>query len=376
MGNLTPAEVVRVKNANTKGTVKIDVTQVFIDKLVKGEPFTLSNDQQVKLVKDNNAISVLKTRDTKLIGKLLFKDAKAKNKTYKISQFKKTAEFGGKPPPGGEAERKAYNAVNAQIEGIMRKTGMKYVPVVIPGINDRKPYRITSALWTEEYLRSSPEKATLPKADLELVDDTGKSVIFISYKDNYGRRKKKNGTMTVGRADPKGFQQFGGMSERGSPEIYSFDIVQEFIKYCQLFYEGKQFPQGHNIACDITGEGSELLKKKSIYGLGYGPKASYGRDNCQLVLQGRIEFQTLGKYYTVKASHTMINSPNSTDGMEGGYSPILFVRANPGRGDSFGIKGVRFTVYPKGAANIKESVTRDDMRQTLAKVEKAKKKKK
>lgn len=340
----------------------------FINKLNNGSPFSLATGGGSVVLeaspKDMSDLATMLGRNTpsmidrdKLTNMKFTK--KGGKEKYGLSNLEKTPEFGGKAAGEGAgvvAERQAHQSLVKQLGQIMEETGNDYVKVLIPGLNGNKPYKITHAVWTDEALAGSTEKKTKPKSDLELWYEQT-PVVFISYKDNYGRRKNKNGTKTVGYADPRGFQQFGGMSEGGSPEINKFPEVQNFLKYFEIMREEHGKKSGRwlkkNHICKIS---SEELKKKSVYGLNWQAGTGFSRQNCSVVLQGRVAFTELeNDVYELTANHVQINSRNSDDGMTGIYEPVMFVRWNPSRG---GAASARYIIMPEGGSHPYDEITK------------------
>lgn len=334
--------------------------------MVSGPPVTFAYEASV-------ANQMMQQRFTGL----KFKNANDPTKTYGLGSIKKSDKFGGRDAPAGnEAEGRAWNAIVGNMRSIMQETGDNFVFVVIPGINDANPYEITHAVWTDPYLKSNPGESgrTLPKADLELWSGN-RPVVFLSYKDNVGRRKNKNGTISTGRADPKGFQQFGGMSASASPEINAFPEVQNFMEYFRIKAEeheksGKKGPWlSRACICEIQ---STKLKKMAMYGLGWQDGTGFSRNNCQMVLQGRIELSEISDdVYEIVASHTQVNYRGSNDGINDSYRPVLLVRPNESRATK-GFGGVRFMLYPHGGTGPVDTITPRVIETTIANYKKQK----
>lgn len=362
-----PAEITRKKKR----------LAAFIDKLNNGSPFSLAAGGKVVLEVNKNDMNKLVSMldkskpvdsDRSVLTSMRF-TVKGSTTQYSISSLEKATEFGGKAQGEGAgvvAERQAHQALVKQLGQIMEETGNDYVKVLIPGLNGDQPYKITHAVWTDEALFGSDEKRTKPKSDLELWYEKT-PVVFISYKDNYNRRKKKNGTRTIGYADPRGFQQFGGMSEGGSAEIRKFPEVQNFLKYFEIKREEHGKKAGRwlesNYVCKIS---SMTLKKMAVYGLGWQDGTGFSRQNCNIVLQGRVELTEVdidGEIYELTANHVQINSRGSMDGMTGVYEPVMFVRWNPSRG---GEASVRYAIMPEGGSKPYKEITKKQIEDKIA----------
>lgn len=346
----------------------------FIEMYRNRTPFEMVTGQPVTFEYEASVANQMLQQN---FSSIKFKSANDPNKTYGLASIKKTDKFGGREKPAGnEAEGRAWNALIGNMRKIMEETGDDYVKVIVSGINDSDPYEITHAVWTDPYLAQHPNERgrTLPKADLELWSGN-KPVVFLSYKDNVGRRRNKNGTLSTGKADPRGFQQFGGMSASASPEINAFPEVQNFIEYFRIKAEehnsagrsGLWLPRA--CMCEIQ---SVKLKKMAMYGLGWQDGGGFSRNNCQAVLQGRIEFSEVDDdVYEVVASHMQVNHRGSNDGINDSYRPVLLVRPNESRATKdFG--GVRFMLYPYGGLGPCDVVTPREIVNTINQYKKKK----
>lgn len=298
----------------------------FAEKFKTGDEFELNDGNKIKLKFDSATYKIL-IDSTKYPSKYQKELQKAQfaamnGSYYKITDFKKTIEFDGKPdrPPAGiEGETKTVARINVQLKNIMKKYNFKNgVPVICKG--------------KVAYAVSCIKVEGTPKSDLALLDKNGKEVVWISYK--------------MGKS-VKDFQQWGGITE---PEMQKFPQVQEFIKRLQ-----KRFPQGippaQNVGMHIKGTNSTLIKKKAVYGVDFRPGAPFGRNNVSFVVQGRLEFKSVGKNYTIIS--TTAHAYENGDTLKSGEDPIFYASHRKDR-NQFGIKFNRSVINPYGGTTIKE----------------------
>lgn len=154
------------------------------------------------------------------------------------------------------------------------------------------------------------------KADVEIVDDQGNPVAWISLKDG---------------TTPKGFGHWGGVDHLASdPE------VSAFVKGIKAAF-GDQFPRGPTYGVPIK---NPKLKALTVFGKDFG--GAPGRSNVDLVLQGHptLKKGTRGSF-VLTGAHTWHNG----DIPANGYDPVLIVRFSADRGN-FGIAGARISSYP------------------------------
>lgn len=256
--------------------------------------------------------------------------AAIKGKTYyKITDFKKTVEFDGRPdaPPAGiEAENKTVDRINLMLKNIMARHNYKDgVPIVNKGKVVGKAV-------------SCHKVAGTPKSDLALLDKNGREVVWISY---------KKGTK------PTDFQQWGGLS---SAVMQSFPQVGEFYKRIQKRYP-KGLVSGDNAAMHIKGRNSTLIKKKAVYGEDYTPTAATGQNNVNFVVQGRLDLKSVGAGYTITSTTAHVYE-NGQD-FRSSEDPVFYVRytgdrGGKAKGDGAKISNARIGIFPYAGIKPKE----------------------
>lgn len=299
----------------------------FAEKYKSGDPFELNTGEKVVLSFNQEIYSTLinaekyPTKYQKELQKAQFATAKGQ-KYYKVTDFKKTIEFDGKPdrPPAGiEAEIKTVERINIQLTNIIKKYNYKKgVPIKTKG-------GIVYAVKCDKVPGT-------PKSDLALFDVKGKEVLWISY--------KKGKTA-------KDFQQWGGISD---PIMQAFPQVRDFIsKMKSKFPSGMK--SGDSVGMKIMGKNSSLLKAKAVYGVDYKPGAPLGRNNVSYVVQGRLIFADRGSYYEIVSSNA--HAYQNGDKLRSSEDPIFYARYTGERGQ-FGVEKSRMVIYPYSGAKPKE----------------------
>lgn len=302
---------------------------------------------------------------------------------YTLGKITTSEEFGGMLPgssAGGAAEMKATEALDSMIEEIKKKTGMPYAKIQIPGCsgpNGASYFKISKVLNTQK----QTDESDFVKADLTGLDEKGKPILFISYKDNAGRRDRRDREKmrTLGKPLPAAFNQYGGISASKSPEVHFQKQTQDFLLYLKAMY-GDHNPLLPNdvvpIGMPITGKGAYAIKMKAIFGGNWIPKWSgvrsgaegsgpiFNAGNCQLVFQGRFEVECINskakpenqifKFKKTAFNHFTINNANCNPDKLGGYEPIFLARTGEGtRKEPISGLVIRAGIFPRSAVNVK-----------------------
>lgn len=287
----------------------------FAEKYKSGEPFEINSGRKVYLMFDNSIYKLLQKPRLIDLQKLKFADAKHKSHTYKLSDFKKNAEFGGKPAGGGAGvgiEMREINSINKQFDEIRSKTGKKFVPI-----------RVKSKIYQAVKCIKTPGNG--PKSDFSILDENGNEIIWLSHKDG---------------STPKDFQQWGGMTEE---RIRSHPEAQEFVKEMQEKYPNG-IPRATTIGKMIK---DEKLKKYAVYGVDYGK--ALGQQNVSIVLQGPVKLKQAGNGYKFDANHDHDNGER----ILGNFEPVMMAIYKGDR-SNFGIAGARFVIQPKSSRKVTE----------------------
>ena len=285
--------------------------RVIIDKIWSKSPFTLvdGNEMLVNSINiDGKTFFASKPKDkdaaTKAlenVNKLSFEgEVKGSNTVVPGSKIQKTKELGGK-------EKGATTAIETAAMDDLDKVLEEIGPIDIK-IGNNIYKNIVGA-------RNTPG---VPKSDFELIDEDGKSVVFISHKDG---------------STAKDFQQYGGVSYfKDNPD------VQSFAKAVKKQIGGDTMTTGGGYKREVKDKEVGL---KSIYGINYG-SSEFGKDNVQIVCQGEIKVLSIGDdLWTIKSNHDILNGTYPGEG----YTPYYMATYRSDRND-LGIKSARFGVYP------------------------------
>lgn len=304
--NLSPSELVKYEWR----------VERFMQKYKAREPFQLVSGQKVFLVYEESKYNTIGRKRPAELLRLEFVDANSKTRKYKLSSFKKTVEFGGKPEGGGSGvgiEMREINSINKQLDEIRSTTGERFVPIKLNG----KVYPVARCDKTPG----------VPKSDFSIFDANDQEIMWISHKEG---------------STAKHFQQWGGMTE---PEIQSHPEAQEFIRQVQ-----EKFPDGIPPAMTVAKSIKDpQLKNMSIYGVAYGKGKPENRQNVSLVIQGPIKIRKLGSTWHMVGNHTHENGEKIT----GEFEPVMMAIYKGDR-SNFGVKGARFAIQPRGSRPVKE----------------------
>lgn len=289
--------------------------EIFIRKLNEQSPFEIKGGQKVVLIKPTGVEKTLRSGSNSDLNALKFSDKKGQ--IWKLTDFVKTTEFGGKGAGSGTAKEDAALAdLRKQIEKAKIKEGRAEIPVKIGS----KIYMVMDVVTTPG----------TPKSDFHLVDKDDKEVAWISHKD--GSRAKD-------------FQQWGGLSQSKEPKLYNHSETTAFIKEIH-----KVYPNGLPNATTIYRRIKDMkLKMMSVYGNEYGSK--FSRQNTTLMLQGDVKLTKRGQNYEITATHTHVNG----DDMTGDYEPVFMAIYKGDRSD-FGIKGTRVVIAPFGCRKVTSEI--------------------
>lgn len=303
-------------NLSAKEIRKYDYRpEVFIKKIKTKSPFEVAGGKKVTLFAPNNYEKILRSGTAVQLNELRF--ATTSDTAYKLSDFVKTPEFGGKGEGASTAkEDAALMSLRKQIRAAKKKEGSATINIRI----GTTTYKVSDA-------ESTPGT---PKSDFHLLGPDGKEVAWISHKDGSTERD---------------FQQWGGMSERVEPKIFGHPETQKFINDMLKLYP-KGLPSATTVARKIK---NLQLKNMAVYGNEFG--GNYSRQNVTLMLQGSVLLSKNGSSYRITATNTHDNG----DTMSGGYEPVFMAIYKGDRSD-FGIKGTRVVIAPYGCRKIKGMV--------------------
>lgn len=355
-----PAQASRGMGASVlfKYTDVRDRVPKFLAKYKNEDPFVLTDGTKVVLLYQQHVADALKRRNVNESNDLLFVAKPAtgskKIRTFRLSDFAKTPEFGGKFGVEGDPNTEQAQAtlqyevqvVNAVNEFIKDHKGV--VNIHLEGLGVYSDVAgVIGAKQVDSTIKSTAGVKADPKADIIIYHKSrnylDKTNIFISHKKDGG---------------PEAFQQYGGITETAGNNIYQHREVQEFLKQLIPYIgeEGLVQPVMKPITDDV-------LKNLSIFGPNYtSSNKVFGLQNVQLIGQGVPTFKPYAKKpntFTMQFPHMAMNGDISY--FKGGYEPVFGATFREGRG--FNLQGIRYTgvrvgIYPKALiANRKRLIT-------------------
>ena len=284
---------------------------MFVQKLKDKTPFELKSGKKISATLQKGVDKLLLSGSKADVEKLVFTDGKGNS--FRVGDVVKNKEFGGKGAGSGTLkEDAALGALRKQINDAKKSIGKAVIPIKV----GNKTYQVFDVVSTPG----------TPKSDFHLVDIEGKELVWISHKD--GKTEKD-------------FQQWGGMSQRVEPTIFSHKESQKFINDMLGLYP-KGIPNATTVARKMK---DKNLKMMAVYGNEYGKALS--RQNTSLMLQGHVELKKKGSAFVIEAYHTHINGEEMT----GGYEPVFMAIYKGDRSD-MGIKGARVVIAPFGCRKI------------------------
>jgi hypothetical protein len=279
---------------------------VIIRKLAEGSPFELVIGSKQKFVNSREVVALLNKRTSIAFNTVRFTDFNGK--IYKLTDLKKTSEFGGKGEGSGTAkEDMQLKLLKEQIAFAKRQEARSTIKVRV----NNTTYDVADAVTTPG----------TPKSDFHLVDLNGKEVVWISHKD--GSR-------------PNDFQQWGGISQSKEPTIANHPETKKFVEDLKRKYPGG-LPPATSLYRTIQ---DKRLKMLSVYGNQFG--GMLGQQNVSILLQGPVKLVKQGQYYKLTSNHVHYNG-DSVDA--GGFEPVLMAIYKGDRSDA-GVKGTRIVIMP------------------------------
>ena len=312
--------------------------EVFAEKIRDGIPFITNDGKEVVIGYDN------KEKNREVYNEILKGEFEAlrslfaygnsillpvrQGGTINLTKLKKTGEFGGTARTGTEDEDLQIKKLNDMVEKIMQDTNMPYVPIKV-------------SRETHNVVRFESTPGT-PKSDIHAIDVDGNEVIWLSLKK--GKKAKD-------------FGQYGGMTPKGEPVIAKHKDVINFVEDVKDWIMNKDpknpdtMPRATTLARKIS-TSARNIAGMAVYGNQYGSK--YGRQNVQMILQGNLRLEKRGNVYEIRSSAHQEVNPKIPDG---NYEPTLMVMyKGVDERKNYGIRGARFSVYPRGGRKITEFI--------------------
>lgn len=275
-------------------------TELLKKKIRSGGELTTTCGTAIYLVPDSSLIISLdlqsETRGLRISDTL--------GRKWKFNQIKKTSEFGG-GRSGTAREDAALSTLRSQLIDLS--------PPIDLNVCD-----ITHSVCD---VVSTPGT---PKSDFHFIDCESKPCVWISHKHG---------------SAPRDFQQWGGISQRREPEIWSHPETQSFISTLWDMHPDGVFPRATSLSRPIL---DRRLQNLSVYGNEFGDELS--ENNVSLLAQGSVLLSpTETPSYELKSSHIHFNGdPMSTE-----YSPV-FLATYKGDRSNAGLEGCRISISPAG----------------------------
>tara|TARA_B100001287_G_scaffold253642_1_gene236468 strand:- start:2143 stop:3147 length:1005 start_codon:yes stop_codon:yes gene_type:complete len=291
-----------------------------IKKINDNEEFLLKGGGTVRIKKDAALVKDFKTALEKGEAAVLnkFEFPGQDGKTYKLNNFLKSPEFGGKGSGSGtRAEDAALSAFKKELYNVLNKENVPFIYLKI-GKRTEKVSEIASTPGT-------------PKSDFHMMDPTGKEVFWISHK----KGRKAND-----------FQQYGGMVE-----IQNEAEVKQFVKDLKATLQkehgdANKFPMKTGYYRPVK---NKLVQMKTLFGKDYRTGKASGRQNIDVLYQGPMTLKKIKSgdtpTYEIRSNHTMFHG----DLTRGDYQAYYYVRPEQAK-NQFGVKGGRFFIVSKMTA--------------------------
>lgn len=305
---------------------------IFVKKLKEKSRFELNNGKKVLIKLKPGVEDILYHGTNTELNNLRFTDGS--RNVYKLTDFLKNAEFGGKGPGGSTKKQDEQLAsIRQQIQTLKEKKELASLRQQIDNAKTKEraaTVKIKVGSKTYDIFDAATTKGT-PKSDFHLLDVNLKECVWISHKDG------KN---------EKAFQQWGGMSQKHEPEIYAHPETQKFINDLRGLYP-KEMPPAMTVVRFIK---DPKLKQMAVYGNQFGKM--FGKQNVNILLQGEIKLKKSGSNYTLNANHVHLNGQM----MNGPYEPVFMATYKGAARADFQIQGARVTISPIGCRKVNEVI--------------------
>lgn len=287
---------------------------IVVKKIEDGSPFLLSNEKTAIIDRtkfDSKAFEkAIEDADNGTLNKFEF--IGTDGTSYKLKDFAKSPEFGGKGSGSGtRAEDAALSDLQGKLQKILETEAVPFIYVKI----GKKTEKVAS-------IESTPGT---PKSDFHMMDESGNQVFWISHK----KGSKANH-----------FQQYGGMVE-----IQNEAEVKKFAADVQAVLEDpKKFPMKTAYYRPVT---APMVIMKTMYGKDFKRGKADSIQNIDVLFQGPMSFIHTGvqngvPVYKVTSNHTVLHGETP----KGDYEAYYYVRPEQAK-NQFGIKGARFFIVSK-----------------------------
>lgn len=341
MSTLAPAELFKYPSR----------VQTFLEKYTNSSPFQLVKGGEVTLMHQQPVHDCIQRNDA--IGARALILAGMDGKFYKLSDFKKTSEFGGKSASatsGGAVyygrladldlskyHLGAFSGISTTfsqgtlVHNIKETSDVFAVSDFNKALNNAvdRPEGITLTCENfrfENVIGCIPVTNGEPKADLVLVGMDRQAmqllpVGYVSYK--MGARAKD-------------FQNYSGLSEKSSPYIFQHPETKKFYETLQAFSEKNVYPDSYQIIHDAR------IIGMSVWGMDYGK--TFGVNNCHFIAQGTVTISASRLSYTHSHKNGDFNFSKE-------YTPVFGARYATGRTNkgpgNISVKNYRIGIFPR-----------------------------
>ena len=341
MSTLAPAELFKYPSR----------VQTFLEKYTTSSPFQLVKGGEVTLVHQQHVYDCIQRKDA--IGARAMMLTGMDGKFYKLSDFKKTAEFGGKTVSArsGNAvyygrlahldlskyDLRSFSTISTPFSQGTLVTTIKETSDVF-AVSDfntalnrvlDQPEGITLTCENfrfENVIGCVPVTNGEPKADLVLVGMDPQNMAlrpvgYVSYK--MGARAKD-------------FQNYSGLSEKSSPYIFQHPETKKFYETLRDFSDKNVYPDSYQIIQDAR------IIGMAVWGMDYGK--SFGVNNCHFIAQGTVTISGSQLSYTHSHKNGDFNFSKE-------YTPVFGARYATGRTNkgpgNISVKNYRIGIFPR-----------------------------
>ena len=285
-------------------------TANFYRKISEGHPFELLDGTLVTIEADNNfkvlIELMLETKNSRALNKIEFKSTNGK--TYNIKNFAKSGDFGGKGKGSGtNKEDAALSDLKLQFFAALENDAMPYLNL-----------KINNRICKVDDIQSTPGT---PKSDFHFLFNN-KEVFWISHKAG---------------STAKDFQQYGSLTD-----VEDMLEIKQFEQDLQKLFKAQgrnTFQKGESYSRPVK---NQTVIAHALFGKNFHQGPADGRDNIDVLYQGKLNLIKTGNYYEIKSNHTI----NRGDVPTGDYAPYLFVRRDQAR-NQLGFKECRFFIVSK-----------------------------
>lgn len=323
-----------------------------IEKIMNNSPFETVDGQMVTIDYDAIKSMPLKDGQTDPILAILHTAnvvfPTTDGKTIKLTQLKKTKEFGGEEAGKRTAkEAMAMGELQNLIKDALKTSSSDSIEINIKDEAGNIVLAINGVIGVEKQEKVG---GIDPKADFLLIRENGMPTIFISHKDG---------------TNPKKFGQWGGVTKKAGenienhPEIIKFanDIKSnENLVYTIKYYDRTEYEIKRGVGTIGRAIQDPKLKLLGMFGSecldqqGNLDRQSAGNpQRVDIIAQGMFKLQqdpSNINTFDLFCNHIITRKGFKEENLEGGYTPWLVARYMTGR-YNHGLRNTRIAIYPE-----------------------------